>query len=209
MKKFYYSPGACSLAGHILLEELGVPYQLELAPVETGGTRTKEFLQTNPKGRVPVLIDDEETITECPAILFYLSNSTSDRRFWPPSVLEQARCFEWFNWLSSSVHAIAYGQIWRPERFIEDEEKWSDIISQGKRNLLDLYKTIEGNIDGKLWCVSESYSCVDPYLFVFFCWGKAIGLDMAGEFPAWSSHAARMLERAAVQNALRQEGLIP
>ncbi|NHO17057.1 glutathione S-transferase family protein [Acetobacter peroxydans] len=209
MTKLYYSPGACSLAGHILLEELGRPYELKLTPVGDEGTGSEEFLKINPRGRVPVLIDGAEIITESPAILFYLSSSFSDGTFWPKSVLEQARCWEWFNWLSSNVHAVAYGQVWRPGRFIDDERQWNNVISKGKNNLHEFSDVIENNISGKTWCVGESYSCVDPYLFVFYSWGKAIGLDMESSFPAWSRHAARMLERLAVQNALRQEGLIP
>ncbi|MDD2031334.1 hypothetical protein NP548_09380 [Pseudomonas sp. 39167] len=54
MYRLYYSPGACSLAAHIILEELGLPFELELRSALKGsGTQTPEYLSINPKGRVP------------------------------------------------------------------------------------------------------------------------------------------------------------
>jgi glutathione S-transferase len=73
MYKLYYSPGACSMAVHIVLEELGVPYELELVSVQSGATSGPAYLAVNPKGRVPALRRNNEILTEVGAILAYLA----------------------------------------------------------------------------------------------------------------------------------------
>jgi glutathione S-transferase len=207
MIKLYYSPGACSLAPHIMLEELGVPYQLELVSIAENKTDTPEFRAINPKGRVPVLEDGKSILTEAPAILVYLSLAHADKGFLPTDTIGQFRCLEWFNWLSGTVHAVGYGQLWRPERFINDRQQHEQISAKGKENIIDSYRHIEKLLSGRAWGVGNSYSCVDPYLLVFYFWGVSIGLNMAREYPSWSAHAARTLSRGAVQRAIKQEGL--
>ncbi|HET7833071.1 MAG TPA: glutathione S-transferase N-terminal domain-containing protein [Gallionella sp.] len=207
MIKLYYSPGACSLAPHILLEELGVPYQLELVSIAEGRTQAPEFLAVNPKGRVPVLEVNGAILTEAPAILVYLALTHPDKSMLPSDPVEHFRCLEWFNWLSGTVHAMGYGQLWRPERFIDDSSQYDRISAKGRENIIDSHRHIETLLNGRSWSIGNRYSCVDPYLLVFYLWGNAIGLNMATEYPAWSGHAARVLARDAVQRAINQEGL--
>ncbi len=207
MIRLYYSPGACSLAPHILLEELSIGYELQRVSIDQGETAAPEFLALNPKGRVPVLAENGSILTETPAILVYLSLRDPQQALLPAAPLEHARCLEWFNWLSATVHAVGYGELWRPARFTAKRDHYPQICAKGKENIIDAYRQIETRIEGRIWAVGNRYSCIDPYLLVFYLWGRTIGLDMAADHPSWSAHAARMLERGAVQRALRQEGL--
>lgn len=207
MVKLYYSPGACSLAPHILLEELSVPYQLELVSIAEGKTETPEFQAINPKGRVPVLEVNGSFLTEAPAILAYLSLAHPEKSFLPSEPIDHFRCLEWFNWLSGTVHAVGYGQLWRPERFINDRTQYEAISAKGRENIVDSYRYIESLLGGRTWVVGNSYSCVDPYMLVFYLWGISIGFNMRKEYPSWSALSARVLAREAVQRAIKQEGL--
>lgn len=204
----YFSPGACSLAVHVLLEELGLPYQLELVSVQEGKTNEPAFLKTNPKGRVPVLEIGDNRLTEAPAILAYLANTHTRAGLWPPDPMDQFRCLEWFNWLSSTLHAIGYGQLWRPARFIRDSAHFEAISTKGRENIADAYRHIETQFAGRTWAVGNAYSCVDPFLLVFFLWGVASGFAMQTDYPAWSEAMGRVLSREAVQRTLKQEGIV-
>lgn len=204
----YYSPGACSLAPHILLEELNIPYQLKLTSVAEGKTAAPEFLIINPKGRVPVLEVNRSILTEAPAILVYLAQLRPEASFLPSEPLDHFRCLEWLNWLSSTIHAVGYGQMWRPARFTNDNAQFDKISAKGRENVIEAYHHIERLLGRVTWSVNNSYSCVDPYLLVFYLWGKATGFDMQTEYPSWLAHAARVLAREAVQRAIEQEGLI-
>jgi glutathione S-transferase len=217
MYRLLYSPGACSLATHIVLEEIGLLYQLELVsasgPREGEMTSTAAWKAVNPKGRVPALSNvpgriggQHDVLTEAPAILFYLARRYPSAGLLPAEPAGEARCLEWLNYLSSSVHATAYGQIWRPLRFVNDEMDARAVTTKGEQCVREQYAYIEALIaDGRHWAVPSGYSIVEPYLFVFFRWGRRIGIDMASLCPAWTQLTARVLARPAVRRAMEQE----
>ena len=201
----YYSPGACSLAPHIVLEEIGRPFLLSLASTSDGTTRTPEYLRLNPKGRVPILTSGDSVLTEAPAILLHLAVSNPEAGLLASSTDGLARSIEWFNWLSATVHSVAIRQIWRPESFTRDESQHEDIVAKGKENLDSAFALIEERMSRSAWTVGDRYSTVDPYLLVFYRWGNRIGFDMRGLYKSWTRHTLRVLDRAAVQRALTQE----
>lgn len=218
MYRLYYSPGACSLAPHIALEEIGEPFELELvsAAGEERKTRTPEYRAINPKGRVPALREvpgrsggADGVLTEAGAILLYLAREHPEAGLLPQEAAGEARCLEWLSYLSTNVHAISYGQIWRPQRFVGDAEDYPAVVARGHENVREQYAYVEELLaDGREWAVPGGYSVVDPYLLVFYLWGARIGLNMSCSlFPAWSGLTERIVGRAAVRRVLEKEGL--
>jgi glutathione S-transferase len=215
--RLYYSPGACSMAAHIVLEEIGEPYDLELVSSRgrLGGesTTSAAWMAQNPKGRVPALSGvpgrmggSGNLLTELHAILVFLARTYPDARLLPTDPAGEARAIEWMNWLSSNVHAMSYGQIWRANRFVADERDFAPVQDKGMQNLREQYAYIERLLaDGRTWALASGYSVVDPYLLVFYQWGGRVGLDMKQSYPAWRRLADQTLERAAVQRVLAQE----
>jgi glutathione S-transferase len=201
----YYSPGACSLAPHIALEEIGLPFALSLVSTADGGTRAPEHLRLNPKGRVPVLVTGDSVLTEVPAILVHLALSHPDAALLADAQEGLVRSLEWFNWLSGSVHAVAVRQVWRPETFTHDPAQHEAIIAKGKENLATAFALIEERMRHAAWAVGDRYSIVDAYLLVFYRWGNRMGLDMRGKSLSWTQHTLRVLERPAVTRALSRE----
>ena len=110
------------------------------------------------------------------------------------------------NWLASNVHAMAYGQIWRASRFVADERDFPVVQAKGQQNLREQYAYIEHLLaDGRDWALPSGYSVVDPYLLVFYQWGRRVGLDMKDSYPAWRRLTDRTSQRPAVQRVLAQE----
>ncbi len=209
MLKLYYSPGACSLAPHILLEELGLPYELELVSIPEGKTRAPEYLAINPKGRVPALVTEEgEVLTEVTAVSWYLAQLRTSPALVPHAALAAARCLEWSNWLSGTLHAMAFGQFWNPQRFLSDAGAFPAVKEKGQENIRDSFAFIERRLTGRHWAVGNAYTVVDPYLLVFYRWGNRIGMDMRAGYPAWTAHAERVCGRPAVQRVLQQQGIV-
>ena len=206
-----YSPGACSLAPHIILEELQLPFKLVLVSTADGGTRSADHLRLNPKGRVPVLVRGDFVLTEAPAILLHLALSPAGglpgAGLMPLASGAIVRCVEWFNWLSGTVHAVAIRQVWRPESFTLDATQHAGIIAKGRHNLADAFAYIEQRLMAAVWALGDQYSVVDAYLLVFYRWGNRIGFDMSGLYPVWTAHSHRLLERPAVAGALASEGI--
>lgn len=217
MYRLYYSPGACSMAAHIALEEIGEPYEIEL--VSSSGVREGSMTATpawkaiNPKGRVPALLGVAgriggagDLLTELAAILLYLARTHPAARLLPPDPAAEARCLEWMNWLSSNVHTMSYGLIWRANRFSDDDTHFPALQAKGRRNVGEQYDYIESLLaDGRDWAVPGGYTVVDPYLLVFYQWGRRIGLDMRSAYPAWTALMQRVAARSTVQRVLAQE----
>jgi len=207
MYKLYYSPGACSLAVHIVLEEVGMPYDLEKVSVQGGATSRPDYLAINPRGRVPALSYGGQVLTEVVAILAFLAHRHPDASLLPSDPWLLGRCHEWLSWLSSEVHP-AFGQVWRPERSVETVAYHDDVRAKGRANIQLRLAEIEARLaDANGYAVGGQYTLADPYLLVYHGWGRFVGLDMT-KYPAFSRHASLVSSRAAAQRALKQEGLL-
>lgn len=210
--RLYYSPGACSMAAHIVLEELAVPFELEVVSVMEGATLQPAYLAINPKGRVPALriAGEPRVLTEVPVILAYLARTHPAGALLPTAnTLDEARCYEWLAWLSGWVHGVGFGEVWRPQRFIADEARFGEITANGRDTVIEAYAIIERAFagDGRQLAVTSGYSIVDPFLLVLYRWGSHINVQMSSDYPAWTAHAERMLMRPAVQRVMEREGM--
>ncbi len=210
MLRLFYSPGACSLAPHIALEETGEPFEAARISFAASEQKGPDFLSLNPKGRVPVLFDDGFVVTENPAVLRYLARKFPNAGLWPEDPQEDARCLEWLAWGSSGLH-VAYAHIRRSERYAGTEAGKADVVETGRRAARDVWDQVETRLaaSASTWAAGRRYSVADPYLFTFWTWGRGPNLayDMPRDFPAWTAHARAVGERPAVRRALEREGL--
>ena len=207
MYTLYYSPGACSMAVHIVLEELGVPYTLQLVSVRSRDHEHPDYLKINPKGRVPALDVDGQILTEVGAILPYLANAHPRAGLLPVDPLARARVQELIAWLSSDVHA-AYKQVWRAERFSIHEDDYPAIRAKGKVNVSSFIGDINTLLsDGRTYATGDLYTVADPYLLVYYGWARSVGIPL-DQYPAFGTYVARLLKNRPVIAAVMQaEGL--
>jgi glutathione S-transferase len=207
----YYSPGACSMAPHIVLEELGLSYRTELVSVAKGDTVREPYLAINPKGRVPALLIPGETkvLTEVPAILTYLAHQRPLSRLLPTDdPLFEARSLEWLAWLSGWLHGVGFALLWRPGRFSLDTSQHEMLQAMGRQTIRAAFVEIERQLtDGREWAMPGQYSVLDPFLLVFYRWGNRIGLNMRTDYPTWTSITDRVAKRPAVRRVLESEGI--
>ena len=200
MLTFYFAPGACSMAPHIVLEESGEKYEPKQVDLAKGEQRTEEYLKIHPLGRVPALrLDDGEPLTENTAILPYLG-----KRFgmWPTDPVKEAKALSLIGFFAASVHP-AHAHFGRPERYTSDESAFPKIKETGLKTFHGYLKQIDGMLAGRQW-VSDEYSVLDPYAFVFYTWGVRRELPMA-ELKNYTGFKDRMMQRPAVQNVVEQE----
>ncbi len=213
----YYSPGACSFVAHCALEEIGAPYELTLISTKTGETRGDAWKAFNPKGRIPALSyvtgtagGKDGILTELPAILFYLAQTHPEAGIWPKDPALQARCIEWMNWLSGWVHACSFGLVWRADRFTDEEAARPGINAKGQIQVRDSARHIESLLaDGRDWAVPGGFTVVDPYLLLFWLWGRRLDIDLATLYPHWTALARKVAARPAVARVMQQEEIAP
>jgi glutathione S-transferase len=200
MLTLYYAPGACSLAAHIVLEEGGEKYDARKVDLAGGEQRTEAYLKINPLGRVPVLrLDSGEPLTENTAILPYLG-----KRFglWPTDSSAEAKVLSLIGYFATNVHP-AHAHVGRPERYTADMSAFPGIKEMGLKTFHGYLKQVDGMLAGREW-LSDRYSVLDPYAFVFYTWGVRRELPMA-ELKNYSAHKDRLLKRPAVARVVEDE----
>lgn len=201
----YYSPGACSMAAHIALREAGLPFELRRVTIAKGEHLSAAYLDINPRGRVPTLVFDGTPVTELSAILGWISDRAADLA--PPrGTLEAVQCAEWLAWFTSAVH-ISFALIWRGSRFLENTELHPQLKAMGLSTLRRQFGDIETRLAAHDYLVGNRLSIADCNALVFYRWAGRVGFDVRQDFPAWTRHAERLVQRPAVREALREEGI--
>jgi len=202
--KLYFKPGACSLASHIVLREVGAEFDIEEVDTAAGKTEAGEdFTTINPNGYVPALrFADGEVLSEGTAILQYLADQNPAANLAPrPGTLERARLQQHLNFVASELHKAfsPFFSVNPPER----EAKSAAIAELARK--MEAFETHLA--DGRDYLLGESFSVADAYLFVVASWAgpTGIGLD---RWPNIAAFVRRVAERPASQAAMRAEGLI-
>jgi glutathione S-transferase len=204
--KLFYSPGACSLGIHVILEEIGKPYEAVAVPLKEGAQNRPDFLAVNPKAKVPTLQrDDGSVLTEWPAIAYWLSATNPEAKLSPDSVEEQARCLEALDYVCGTIHPQGFTRQFGPARFTPTEADQPKVVEQGRAIAAKAFATLDQQWRGQDWVLPSGYSVADAALFFVSFWAiKRVNLDVP---PRIKAHFERMLARPAVQRALAAEGL--
>jgi glutathione S-transferase len=203
--KLYYSPGACSLGIHVLLEEIGKPYEAVLVNLREGAQLRPEFTAINPKQKVPTLErEDGSILTEYPAVAFWLSATNPGAGLMPKDAGAQARALELTDHAVATMHMQGYSRIFRPANFAPSEADHPAVRARGEEILSRGLGLMDRALEGRDWLVGD-YSFADSALFyVSFWWAGRLGKELP---PKVAAHYARMKARPAVQRALSAEGL--
>ncbi len=201
--KLYYSPGACSLASHIMLQEVGRPFEIETADIRAKTTASGgDFRAINPKGAVPALqLDGGDVLTEGVAIMQYVADAAEARHVLPAAgTLARARVQEMLNFISAEVHK-SYSPFFRPGMTDEARAAQTDLLNS---KLVWLENTLS---DGRAFLTGDSFTPADGYLFTVTNWSASLGHDLQA-FPHIGALRNRVAERPAVQAAMKAEGLL-
>jgi glutathione S-transferase len=203
MMTLYFSPGACSLASHIGLEETSAPYELKPILLAKGQQRTEDYLKINPRGKVPALSVDGKILVENTAILTYLARRFPEKGLMPTDPAEEARCIGTMCWFSSVVHP-SYQRFHRPERFAENEAAHAGVKENGRKMFWANLQEIDSMIQANDWVMGREFTAVDPYALVFYGWGARSGFPMK-ELSAYTDWQERMMKRPTVKKSVDSE----
>lgn len=204
--QLWYAPGACSLAPHILLHEIGLPFEANPVALGDSAHLTEAFTRLNAKRRVPVLSIDGAVITEVPAIMTAISDLAAEAHLLGQTAIARAKVYEWMAWLSGTVHGQGFGALWRPERFSDHPEHYDGIRAKGRATIAAAFDFIEGNLAGS-YAVGDSFTAADAFLLVFYRWGNGIGFAMPDAYPLYAALARQVAQRPAVRDAIEAEGI--
>lgn len=207
--RFWYAAGACSLAPHILLHEVGADFVgIETAVTIAGAEFPEGFESINPKMRVPVISIDSQIITEVPAIATVISSIAPARQLMGRDTLETARVYEWMIWLSGSLHGHGFGCLWKPQRYSDDPAAHAGIVGKAMQTIRDCFAMIEAKITGP-FAVGDAFTAVDAYLYVFYRWGNVIGIALDHDYPKFAALGRTLASRPSFVKATTIEKVDP
>lgn len=204
MYTLYYAPGACSLASHITLEELGVAFERRRVDFATTEQQSAGYRAINPKARVPTLITPRGSLTETPAILAFLAQSHPDAALAPlddPYAFAELQAFN--SYLCSTVH-VAHAHRGRGQRWADDQAAIEAMQRKVPETMTACFQLIEDRLIKGPWVMGERYTVADPYLFTVTRWAVRDTVDIA-RFPKVTEHHRLMNDRPAVAAVLAAE----
>lgn len=200
--KLYYTPGACSLAPHIVLHEIGARFDAETVDLGTKKTASSEdFSAINPKGYVPALrLDNGELFTEVAALLQYLADQAPQAGLAPPNgSTERYRLIEWLTFVSTELHK-GFGPLFNPNA--PDATKEAARATLAKR-----FGYLDQHLAGRSFLTGDRFTIADAYLFTVVNWTNFHAIDLS-PYPNLQAFQQRVAARPKVQAALRAEGLL-
>lgn len=187
MLTFYFAPRSSSMAVHIALHEIGLPFEPRPLSLLRDENRRPAYLDVNPEGKVPALLIDGRLLTEVAGILFYLAHRFPEARLIPADAEGAAQTVSWMSFLASSAHPA-----WR----------------MAGEDARAVYALAEGRIGAGGWTVGDRLSIADIHLFRLF-WRFHAAVDLQrSEYPRLFAHYDRMLARPAVQKVIEIEAAL-
>ncbi len=200
--KLYFSPGACSLSPHIVLQEADLPFTMEKVNLTEKKTASgADFRAINPKGYVPALqLDNGEVLTEGPAIVQYLADLVPGKQLAPlAGSMERYRLMEWLNFISTELHK-AYSPLFKSTTS-------EDAKQAAREHLASRLDIVEKQLQAHDHVTGNQFSVADAYLFTVLNWAHFVKFDLA-RWPAITGYLQRIAARPAVRAAMAAEGLI-
>lgn len=204
----YFSPGACSFAPHIVMNELGMPVNLVKVDMASKITATGEdFTKINPNGYVPAIkLDDGSILTEGVAIMQYLADKKPEAELVPKfGTMERYRLMEMMNFLTTEIHK-GYSPLFGASHMVKGEEAVVQLKEFTKTKLAKRFGHLSVILSDRPYLMGDKMTIADVYLFTILRWSGAVHVDLK-PFAKLVEFVKRMTDRPSVQAAIKAEGL--
>ncbi|PCJ91856.1 MAG: glutathione S-transferase [Hyphomicrobiales bacterium] len=205
MTTLYYAKATCAIGIHVLLEEIGKPYDLKIVDFSKAEQKTPEYKKMNPKGKVPALVRDDGTVlTEFAAIATWLAMTNPDKKLIPTDPEGIARSIEALDFAVGTLHMLSW-RLWRrPDAYSANADEHEQLKTRGREAVLAGLEVVDAQLAGKDFLIGD-FSIADAALYYVEYWAS----DIAG----WplptnvQAHFERMKTRPSVQASRKQEGV--
>jgi glutathione S-transferase len=196
--KLYYSPGACSLAPHIIAQEAGIALDLVKVDIKAHKLENGEdFYTINPKGYVPALrLDNGTVLSEGPAIDQYLADLKPESGLLPAAGDDRYKVIGWLGFINSEIHK-SFSPLFGGG---SDEAK-----ADAKSKIAKRFDYVNGELAGKAFLTGDTFTVADAYLFVMTTWAHHVKIDLP---PNLRGFFAEVSKRPKVHQAMKDEGLV-
>jgi glutathione S-transferase len=210
MIQLHYYPGNASMTPHVLLEELGVPFELQFVDRTVGAQKSPAYLKLNPNGLIPVLEDGELVLYETAAICLHLADTHPQAKLAPAAgSAARAHFYKWLAWMTNTLQAALIIYFY-PERWMDegDARGAAELKAHAEAKVGAMLDQLDAQLasHGKDWFLGGNYSALDPFAFMLCRWTRGFARP-ARSLPHLAPYLKRMLARPAVQRVLAKEKL--
>jgi glutathione S-transferase len=201
--KLYWGPHTCAIGIHVIMEEIGIPYETEKLDVSGGATRRPPFSGVNPKGKVPTLVRDDGTVlTEFGAIATWLARTNPDKALLPRDAEGEARASEVIAYVEGTIHGQGYARIFMPEKFEPQDIVHqtlglgrTSVTDQGRQIVEEGFAILDPQLGRRPFAAGDGFSIADAALFYAERWASGAGVRLSINV---QRHYERMLARPAI-----------
>lgn len=205
MTTLCYAKKTCSIGIHVLMEEIGAPYDLMIIDFSKGEQKTAEYKALNPKGKVAALVrDDGSVLTEYAAIAMWLAMTNPDKNLMPTDPEGMVRTIEALDFVVGTVHMLSWRMWRRPDAYSDVPDAIEQLKERGQVAMLAALDVVDAQLEGKDYLVGD-FSIADTALYYTEYWA----VDVAGWTlpPNVQAHYERMKMRPSVQASRKVEGV--
>jgi glutathione S-transferase len=211
MLQLHYHPSTAAMAPHILLQELGVPFELVLVDRTTNAHKAPAYLQLNPNGLIPVLTDGDLVLYEAAAICLYLCDTYPQGGLAPAvGTVARAHFYKWLVWLTNTLQATLLAYFY-PERWVNpgNAAGAAEVKAQAERRVGELLDQLDAELarHGGPWLLGQNYSALDAYAMMLCRWTRGFASAPARARPHLGPYLQAVLARPAVQRVFATEKL--
>lgn len=204
--KLFFAPGACSFVPHAMLELSGAEFEPVMVKLHKGEQRSAEYLAVNPRGQVPVLVDDGEVVTQIVAILLHLDAKFPQAGILPAAGLARTRALSTLVWMNNTVHPT-FTHVFMPDKFTDDEAAQKAIRAHAAKTYQGLLGEIEAlAAKASPWLCGDKPSALDAYALTLLRWGGFAGIDPT-TFPATWDLVQRFAALPPIARVIERERL--
>ncbi len=208
--QLHYYPSNASMAPHLVLEEIGAPYELVRVERTLNAHKSAAYLALNPNGLIPVLVDGDLVLYETAAICLHLADTHPSAALAPAfGTPARAHFYKWLMWLTNTLQSSLIVYFY-PERWADTPEAIAQVKAHAEAKidgLLDQLDTELARVDGQ-WFMGASFSVLDAYVLTLCRWTRGFGRP-ARSLAQLGPYLQRVLARPAAQRVFEREGLKP
>ena len=209
----HHAPSTAAMAPHILLEELGVPFELRPVDLAARTHKAPDYLRLNPNGTVPVLVVDAApggplVLWESAAICLHLADMHPSAGLAPlPGTPARAHFYKWLTWLTNTLQATLISYFY-PERWVAEGHAAAaaEVKACAEARAGALVDVLEAELarDGRPWLLGAEWTAVDAYALMLCRWTRHFARP-ASRLPTLGDCLRRGLERPAVRAVFERE----
>lgn len=194
MYDLYYSPGACSMAVHIAMEELGLEYKAHKVSLKDGEHKTEAYKKINPRQQVAALMTSDGVLSENAGIIIYL-NDKHDGDLIPRDGYQRGLALQWLMFANSTLHG-AYGKA----KFIQSNTDDQALIKKACDDIQAKWDEIERHLNetGNAYLAGKEFSAADIYTAVVANW------DFVAHAPGFGEKTKALLKNVSSRPAYQK-----